>query len=198
MPIYESKRKVYVTPIQGLSLNYGFLTNVDPSVGSALGHTDIGAAIPPATVFGANAPRPAKATRRFADGVKTSYIDVGSITSARAAGWSVGRARVRRGGQSALAIVVYVSVQGIKYAWHMPLRLYNRIQADLPALGISVGTPSDTDLVFGASFPKPPRANKVELGTDGEDSLSTFVDPTVTLPNGWSASGSDHDPLQQL
>lgn len=197
MPIYEPKRKVYVTPIQGLTLNYGFLTNIESSDGAVLGHTIIDTAIPPATVFGANAPKPARATRRFPDGIRSSFIDVGSITSARASGWSVGKARLRRGGQSALAVVVYVSIQGIKYAWSMPKRLYNQIQSDLPALGINVATAADADLVFGASSPKPPRAYQVNTGASGTDILSTYVDPNVTLPAGWSAPGSRQDPLQQ-
>lgn len=198
MGIYENKRRVYVVPIQGLSLNYGFLTNVDANISAQLGHTDIGGALPPATVFGANSPKPARASKRFAAGVQSSYIDVGSVPTARSTGWSVGKARLRKGGTSQFTITVYVRISGIKYAWPMPLTKYNRIQGELAALGIVVATNEDSDLVFGASSPKPPRAYKVVVGEGGEDNLSNYVDPNATLPEGWKAVGSGVDPLQAV
>lgn len=198
MGVYEGKRRVYVVPIQGLTLNYGFLTNVDSNVSAALGHTDIGGAIPPATVFGANAPKPARASRRFTTGVVSSFIDAGSVATARAQGWSVGKAKLRRGGVSPFSTTVYVRTGGIKYAWPMPTRLYNLIQGDLPALGVALATNEDSDLVFGASSPKPPRAYQVVVGTDGQDVRSTYVDPDASLPAGWKAVGSGIDPLQAV
>lgn len=198
MPVYDFKRKVYVTPIKGMAMNYGFLTNVAASVSQALGHTDIGAALPPATVFGANAPKPARATKRFETGLQSSFIDADAVADAKAQGWSVGKAKIRRGGTSAFAIVVYVPIQGIKYAWAMPLRLYNIIGSDLAGLGINVATPTEVDLVFGASSPKPPRAYKVTISGGNQDVISTFVDPTVSLPAGWKAPGEDYDPTQSV
>lgn len=198
MAVYDFKREVYVTPIKGMAMNYAFLTNVDASVSQVLGHTDIGAALPPATVYGANAPKPARASKRFIDGLKSSFIDADALTDARAQGWSIGKAKIRRGGTSSFAIVVYVSIGGIKYAWAMPLRLYNKIESDLPGLGITVAQPNELDLIFGASSPKPPRASKVVLTGNNQDVHSTFVDPTLTLPAGWKAAGEDHDPSQSV
>lgn len=196
MPIYDNKRRVYVTPIQGMTLNYGFVTNIDQAQSAVLGHNEIGSALPPATVFGANAPKPARATKQFVGGSVSSFIDAGAITAARAAGWRVGRARLRSGGDSNFSLTVYVTLQGIKYAWNMPRRLYNRIQGDIGGLGVRVATNDDTDLVFGASYPKPPRAYQISGVGDDTDVLSTFVDPSVDLPEGWKAVGSGVDPLQ--
>ena len=198
MPIYDPKRKVFVQPLTGLNLNYGFLTNVDPSISAVLGHQEVGTTIPPLTVFGANSPKPARATRRFINGIRSSFCDVSAVTSARSQGWSVGSARLRKGGESTFSIIVYINIEGIKYAWPMPLRLYDIIFAEVAGLGINISTVNDNDLVFGASSPKPPRAYKVLIGAEGADNLSTFVDPTVTLPVGWKFVGSKRDPLQSL
>jgi hypothetical protein len=79
----------------------------------------------------------------------------------------------------------------VKYAWNMPKDTAQKI-GSIQALGIRLATGQDNDLVFGAEYPKPPRATRLI----GEDQISTFYDPSTTLPAGWSAVSQGVDPLQ--
>lgn len=185
----DRKRIVYVTPFQGSTIKYGFGTNIDEAQGTALGHTALTANAPTGYVFGANSPKPARASKRYATGTVSSFVDAEKIPAARAADWKIGTAYLRRGGDSGRSKTVYVTIQGIKYAWQIPDDTASRI-GTLENLGIRVATGAETDLVFGATTPKPPRAKKA-IGGEGENQtiLSTFYDPSNALPAGWTASG---------
>lgn len=192
---YDEKRKVYVTPYQGSNLKYGFATNIDAAQSTQLGQTTLTGANPAGFIFGANSPKPARASRRFATGIVSSFIDVGSIVTARAAGWSVGKGKRRGASNSARSKTVYVTIGGIKYAWQLPADTEASI-GGLAALGIQVATNANTDLVFGATTPKPDRAQKTVVSGANTNIISTFFDPSITLPAGWSVIASDKDPLQ--
>lgn len=192
----DPKRIVYVTPFLGSPVRYGWGTNIDQAQSAQLGHTPLGGAAPQGYVFGANLPKPARASRTFATGTVSSFIDVGAVESARVSGWAVGKAKVGRGGTTAKTITVYVTIEGVKYAWRMPTATQNRIGGDFGGLGLRLSQPSDTDLVFGASTPKPPRATKTVGVGDNVDRISTFYDPSTALPVGWSGIASGQEPTQ--
>lgn len=196
--IYESKRMVYVTPVVGSPLRYGFPTNIDLSRGEQLGHTLVQGALPEGYIVGANLPKPARASRRFADGTTSSFIDAGSVVQARNLGWSVTKAKIGTGNSSARSTTVFIRMGLVKYAWRMRNTTFTRIQPDFAGLGIVQATPADKDLVFGARTPRPPRATKVVLTGDEVDTLGTFYDPDNDLPAGWSGSGSLQDPLEAI
>lgn len=191
---YDDRRPVSVVPFNGSTIRYGFLTNIDPGDGTILGHQDANDSSQQGLVFGANAPKPARASRKRATGTSSSFIDWNAIAAARTQGWSVGKASIRRGGTTARGRVVAVTFQGVTYAWNMPLDTYNNIgAADRSALGVRDTDPNDTDLVFGARSPKPPKA----IFDAGEDTYTTFYDPTGgNLPDGWSGVSNSQDPLQ--
>jgi hypothetical protein len=91
--------------------------------------------------------------------------------------------------------VVFITIQGVKYAWSLPNDTAANI-GNLTALGIRQATNADTDLVFGATYPIPPKAYRT-VGTGAAvNVISTFYDPSVTLPAGWQAAASGIDPLQ--
>lgn len=185
----DSKRIVYVTPFRGSSIKYGFATNIDQTQGNQLGHTDVSAGIPTGYVFGANSPKPARASKRYATGTVSSFVDADQVAAARAQNWKIGTGRLRRGGSSGRSKTVYVTLGGINYAWQMPDDTAARI-GSLASLGIREATGAETDLVFGATTPKPPRAKKAIGGTgESQTIISTFYDPSASLPAGWSASG---------
>lgn len=189
--VYEAKREVYVVPFVTSAIRYGFLTNVRAVVSTDCGHTAVDrTALPAGLVFGANAPKPGRASRKRLNGTDSSYYDIGVAAALRQAGYSLSRPRARRGGASTLSSTVFVTIGTIKYAWRIRDDLLTRLGADAAALGISVAGNAEEDLVFGASFPKPPRASKVVTGVGGFDTLSTFIDPTRldNLPEGWSSS----------
>lgn len=191
--VYESRRLAYVTPYTGSTIKYGFRTNVSSAVGVTCGHTPVDLANPPTGLtFGANSPKPGRASKRRTNGVDTTFYDIGQVAALRTAGYSLSPPRARRGGSGANSKTVYVTIGGIKYAWKTPTTSYNKIgAADRTALGIQDATATDDNLVFGASYPKPPRARKEIVGVDTVDTISTFCDPERidSLPEGWSSSG---------
>lgn len=190
--VYQSKRRVYVEPFPGV-IKYGFLTNVAAAVGTSCGHTDVPADPPAGLCFGANAPKPGRATKRRVNGTDGTFYDHSRYAALRADGWSLTLPRRRRGSASANSRAVYVTQGGVKYAWRMPIHTYQKVGADRAALGIEDAGDNDTDLVFGASFPKPSKVSKVEVGADAVDVISTFVDPARlnNLPEGWSSGGTE-------
>lgn len=188
--VYDSREEVWVDPFSGSGIKYGFLTNVESARRTILGHNPVNRANPPtALVFGANRPKPGRASKKFGTENTSSFYDVGQASALRADGWSLSRAKIRRGGSSNLSTAYYVTIEGIKYAWNMPNHTANRVGADLAGLGIQQATGNDRDLVWGASYPKPPRA----IAQVGNDRISTFVDPSRidSLPDGWASSGSE-------
>jgi hypothetical protein len=188
MNVYDAKISVWVTPYTGATMKYGFLTNVLASVRTDCGHNIVGDTTPTALVYGANAPKPGRASKRTATANQGSYYSIGQVSTLRADGYSLTRPTIRRGGAGASSTAVYVTMNGIKYAWRIPTRLLNRISADASGLGIQIATSSDRDLVWG-SKPRPPRAYR----TSGLDILSTYVDPSRidSLPEGWSTSARE-------
>lgn len=186
--VYDPKIAVWVTPFTGAGIKYGFLTNVVASVRTDCGHNVVGATTPTALVYGANAPKPGKASKRTASGNQGSFYSIGQRAALRAEGYSTTRPTIRRGGSGEASTAVYVTMGGIKYAWRMPNRLYTRIFSEASALGIELATSNDRDLVWG-STPRPPKARKVE----GNNILSTYVDPSRvdSLPEGWSTSARE-------
>ncbi len=191
--VYDSRRKVYVTPsTRATGVKYGFLTNVLDSIGTACGHTAYDEANPVAgVVFGANAPKPGRASKqRAGGGTDSTFYDISRAAALRADGYTLSRPYIKRGSSSSLSKSVYVTIGTIKYAWKMPATQYNRIGADRTALGIQDATGSDTDLVWGSNT-KPPKASKQDAG----DTLTTFVDPqrVDNLPTGWSSAGREYD-----
>lgn len=196
MGIYDEKRLVSVTPFGGAALKYGFKTNIDEAQSTQLGQTAITGNLPAGTVVGANSPKPARASKRFASGTVSSFIDVGAIPTARTTGWKIGKAKIRRGGSSARSVAVYVTILGIKYAWNIPRRNWAAYQSELTAMGVKLATNDDADLVWGASTPKPPRVYKVVAQGDSINTISTFADPNSNVADGWKYQSEGQDPLQ--
>ncbi|MEM6836890.1 MAG: hypothetical protein AAF609_08535 [Cyanobacteria bacterium P01_C01_bin.120] len=191
---YDDKRPVSVSPFNGSNVRYGFLTNIDAADSSVLGQQDANDRNQAGLVFGANSPKPARASRKRAAGTTSSFIDWNSIAAARTSGWSIGKASVRRGGRTAKTRIVAVTFQGITYAWNMPNDTYANIgAADLQTLGVRDTDTNDTDLVFGVDSPKPPKATF----DAGDNQYTTFYDPTNgNLPEGWSSASNSQDPQQ--
>jgi len=192
---YDSKRAVYVTPYTGATILYGFKTNCKATTSTACGHTDVDfAAIPAGLVFGANAPKPGRASKKDTAEHESSFYDPSVRAALIADGWSLSRGFSRRPTITELSVTVSVSTNSdgtttgpIKYAWNMPITKYNAIEAELTALGIDLPAAGDRDLVFGASAPNVPRAEKEVAGRK----YSTFVAPAKldSLPAGWSPAG---------
>ncbi len=154
------------------SLKYGFKTtkSVHNSYKSELGQTTYAGSA--GVFFGANSPKPPRATKEFASGTIGSYCSTDKISSLKSNGWTVSRkARIRGVKTAGKTRTVYVDMPGgWKYAWNITAS-----EADLASeLGFVLATGADaTDLIWGVNYPKPPRASK----TDENGTTSTFMKP---------------------
>ncbi|MBD1899264.1 hypothetical protein NDI44_08670 [Trichocoleus sp. DQ-A3] len=210
MPYGE--RRLVGVDIKGMpGVRYAFRTDVSTGTSTALGHQEIiGASggFVPGVVFGANSPKPPTARKFFGTagkGYESSFVDDGSIATARAAGWEI-KAGSIAGFRGAAGFVRSVFVPyrpfgattAINYAWKMPLYQYNKLTTtDKTALGIEDVTNNNyTTVLFGINNPKPNRANKRVSTTDGQViSITTFVaaakEDTVGDNNsGWKLVGA--------
>ena len=159
---------------------YGFRTTIEASRGTTLGHQTLDASTPvTGLLFGANHPKPKRASKTFATGTASSFIAPSAIAAASAAGWDIVKAKSNgRKSNSRFQVAVYVTINGVKYAWGMKKTQLAKLGTNLKALGIKKVTGTEQDLVFGASFPKPPRAKSVTTQGDNSISSETFYDPS--------------------
>lgn len=165
------------------NLKYGFNSGADAGDRGILGQTLVDPAAGLAgLVIGANNIKPAKATKLKATGSESSFCSHTAITALKAAGWTVTRGKLKTRTSSKRSIIYYVTINGINYAWPSAK---TTLTVDIKSLGIKAAKPSDTDLVFGASFPKPGRAS---FRTDDGHTYSTFYDPSATPGAGWNTS----------
>ena len=168
---------------------YGFRTVIEQSKGTVLGHQVLDASTPvQGLIFKANHPKPKRASKTFATGTSSSYITPSAITAAIAAGWDILKAKSNgRKSKSTFQVPVYVTINGVKYAWGMKKTQKAKLGANLAALGIREVTGTEQDLVFGASFPKPPRVQSLTLSGKGATATSvssnTFYDPSNSIPD---------------
>jgi hypothetical protein len=186
---YGARDLVYVPLGTGdTNINYGFNTNMDEADKALLGHVAVNLASPPPRfVLGANRPKPGRATKRSAAASNSSFYAASQTTALRAAGWRVGFPKLRpgKGANGLLSKEYYVTISGIKYAWPLSNDVAARL-GDLGQLGLRLTQNTENDYVFGARFPKPPKAASISVGDNGVSSVSTFYDPSVTLPAGFS------------
>ncbi|PZU92589.1 MAG: hypothetical protein DCE90_18075 [Pseudanabaena sp.] len=161
-------------------IKYGFRTTVKESTSTLLGHQALDVSTPvTGLIFKANSPKPRRASRRTATGLESSFIAPAAVVAAVAAGFDITKARPNgRKSVTQFQIPVYVTVNGVKYAWGMRRAQKAKLGANFGALGIKEANGSEQDLVFGASFPKPPRAESIVTSKAGDVRSSTFYDPT--------------------
>lgn len=186
--VYSNKRLVAVNvgvPVaSGASkatvAAYGFMTNIGESMSSQLGHVKAksGANYIGRLIIGGDAPKPAKVVKKTREYTVTSYVGHDRQQQALDQGWKLakdGRYRIAR--HTKKSKLVYLECRGIRYAWRMRTEQYAKLQRYAANLGLKEAAKGELDLVYGPSFPKPP---KVGINVDGEggiDSLSTFCEP---------------------
>lgn len=162
-------------------IKYAFKSTVSAADSTVLGHEVLDGTSPlSGLIFKANNPKPPRAVKEFATGVRSSFVDSSAIVAASAAGWQITPSK-RNGGRSKetrFAQVVYVTVNNIKYGWSIRKSLYRKIQSNLTSLGVRPALASDDDIVYGASFPKPPKVIIKSVQGDQVLAVETFYDPT--------------------
>ena len=174
------------------TLKYGFKTTKDvhDAYKSALGQTTYAGAT--GVFFGANSPKPFRASKTFESGTIGSFCSYDKLDTLRSDGWTIGKGRrirgIKTGGRTR---TVYTIMPGDwKYAWNITAGEVGLGQT----LGFTQATAADAaELIWGVNYPKPPRASKA--GTDG--SVSTFVEPKestveAAVNGGYSISSVDY------
>lgn len=201
---YGTAEPVYVPLTIGTSsLKYGFPCRLQrDSEYTTLGITAITAAAINDTliqgmIWGANSPKPPRASKIFdtnPPGSESSFCSnaTATLAAARADGWRIRPAKIsRKGTQTPRSVTAYVTINGVKYAWQMPRTQTGVLDVTTLSgtIGVRIADASDDDLVFGASFPKPPRAkrNVSDPEDPADDTFSSFYDPSSTLPAEWVA-----------
>ncbi len=177
--------------------HYAFRTTIKESEGSILGHVAVTTTTAVAgLIFKANYPKPKRASKSFATGTSSSFIAPSAVAGAIAAGWDIVKAKSNgRKSKTRFQTPVYVTVNGVKYAWAMTNRQLTKIKPNLKALGIIEVVGTEQDLVFGASFPKPPRVRSVASVGKGDNATSaistTFYDPSTSkIPSDFAITSS--------
>lgn len=185
--------QVFVTILGGFK--YGFRTNdaINTEHGEKLGQEVYAAQA--GVFFGANSPKPTRATKEFTSGTVGSYCSTAKIGALKADNWNITRKnRIRGVKTSGKTRTVYVDMPGgYKYAWNI-----TAAEAALATdLGFVAATGSDAgSLIWGINSPKPPRATK----KDASGSTSTFIKPLKSVMDaafdkGYSISSVDYDLL---
>lgn len=167
-------------------INYGFSASANSNAHrAALGHTVF--AQQPGVVFGANSPKPNRATKEFSPtNIVTSFYDSSKEAELKAADWVIHGGGRRRGlARTPRSRTVFVDMGTYNYAWN----LTTAEQTNMAILGIEFASGSTPALVWG-STPKPPRATRK---TNTGRILSTFIRPDRTIVEaaqaaGWSVS----------
>jgi hypothetical protein len=178
------------------AIKYGFKTtkSVHNTHKTILGQTTYANAA--GVFFGANAPKPSRASKLLASGTVSSFCSTDKIADLKEALWTITKKGSIRGIKSAgLTRTVYVDMPGgWKYAWNITAAEATSLQEKLQ---FTQATAADGgSLIWGVNYPKPPRASKVtEAGVQ-----SSFIKPQASvieaaIADGYSVSGIDYDLL---
>lgn len=175
------------------SLKYGFQINqaFHNQYKGALGQTAFAGAA--GVFFGANSPKPNRATLEIAGGSRvSSFCSNSKIDTLQKANWVVtgSKSGIRGVKTSGATRTVYVDMPGgYKYAWNLTAAELS----NAGELGIEQATGSTDNMVWG-STPKPPRASKRVNGSI----TSTFIKPQASVieaavGKGWNVRGVNYD-----
>lgn len=164
------------------SLKYGFRSGLESGQRANLGQTAVAATDLQNLVIGANRPKPARASRKRTTGYDGSYCSYDKIALLKQAGWSITPGKgPRLARATTLSTPVYVTINGIKYGWQSPA---SNMPVTINSIGVRNVGPTDTDIIYGCEFPKPPRMKQINEQTG--DSYSSFADPAnIDNAPGW-------------
>lgn len=170
------------------NLKYAFPSGLKSSLRDNFGHVVVTADTPVANLaIGVNFPKPDRATRKTKGiGFEGSFCADNKISALKQSGFRIVKSRAsRRVINNSLVATVYVTINGLKYAWNFP-KDASAAKA-VAALGIEVADKNDKGLIFGASWPRP-GVYKIQItGENSSASFSSFCDPSKedSLEEDW-------------
>lgn len=143
--------------------------------------------------FGANSPKPPRATKVEEDGgTVSSFCSSDKVDDLKSNDWTVTTRARRRGIMTAgRTRTVFVEMPGgYRHAWNLPVGELD-LQNDL---GFEIATGATKNLIWGINDPKPPRASKRSGGV----TKSTFIAPKRSIIEkavglGWTISSTSYD-----
>ncbi|MBP0016242.1 MAG: hypothetical protein J7647_01640 [Cyanobacteria bacterium SBLK] len=158
-------------------------------------------------VWGANSPKPPRATKKHdtnPPGYESTFCGNSAtiLAAARADGWKIRTGKSpRKPSETTRSKTVYVTINGINYAWQFA-KLAQGVTVDVTQIGVKDATSNDL-LVFGATFPKPPKMqrNINDPADPDDDTFSTFGDPSSlasAVENDWNQKNMKGANLTEL
>lgn len=186
---------VFVNMANPAGIKYGFRSGLRTGLRATFGQEVITASTAlTGLIIGANSPKPPRASKQETAGIESSFCANEKINSLKADGWTITKPkRPGRAKTSGLAKTQYITLNGVKYAWNSPDFSEEAVGTDVSVLGVTTATASEAGLIWGASFPKPPRMVK-KVGEAGfSTTVSSFVDPTkidAGVTAGWRSAAS--------
>lgn len=177
-----------VKPFANLAYIYGFKGRVDSADALALGQAPITAQTAVLNlVLEANTFRPHEMRKKTAAGSKGSYVHAAKIASAKQAGYEITKKgfEPKKKKSTTLSKVLYITINSVKYGWRLTDGSSTTI--DFAKLGITEATGTEADIVYGCTFPRPPRVRIVANGKTTE----TFCAPDkleTAAAAGWMKS----------
>lgn len=207
---FDNKEIVACNVIPNSQLKFGFRSpnGVTEAVRTMLGHVpgvNADGSYIAGFILGANFPQPPRMSKR---GVGSYYCGIDRVNEARADGWKQTKpAKYLRGGSRNKTVLVSIDLRlnneagepigpEIKISRYLRTTTRTRItDAVLTQLGVNITTQTNSDLIYGAEYPKPPEARYTAVPIDNAaniDTYGTMVDPKKidTLPSGWVLTNS--------
>jgi hypothetical protein len=190
MPGRYGKRRLVAVELQGVSTYmYGWKTSLDATTSTTFGHTAAESAGTKPVIFGASRPKPVRAALKstgqssFLD--KAKLADAGFNLISKETSFALPRT-------SDKSVTVYVSYEGVMFAWHQPTEVRNKAtDGELTKLGVKpvdntvkAALGVNTIMKNGSFIGKPPRARKVVDASGEIDTVSSYYG-VAALPTGW-------------
>lgn len=207
---FDNREIVACNVIPGSQLKFGFRSpnGVTEAVRTMLGHVpavNADGSYISGFILGANFPQPPRMSKR---NVGNYYCGIDRINEARADGWKQTKpAKYLRGGSRNKTVLVTIDLRlnneagepigpAMRIARYLRNTTRTRItDAVLTQLGVDITTQADSDLVYGAEYPKPPEARYTAVPAAEPNNIDTYgsmIDPKKidTLPSGWVLTDS--------
>jgi hypothetical protein len=186
------------------NLKYVFKSTLKSSLHNDFGCLEVTADFtdPTGVVFEPNSPKPARASKRTADPeIEGAYCAFDKTKTLRGDRYTITQPVNKLSLSTALTNALYINLAGTKYAWKsskLSAEQIGELGGYQALLGIETVSANDRDLVWGATFPKPPKVKKTLA--DGS-TFSSFCDSTKVddaIAAGWSLIDPGLYTLQDL
>lgn len=208
--VYTGQTFLRAVGVKGQTILYGFRTSLAAAKATKLGQvaaaTPTGALLPN-IILGANSPKPPRAFKQRITGeTDSSFVNFGSIATARTDGWTIKPGRITIPRTTRVSFPVYVTIDtgtvaadapegtaapNYRYGWRMQKAQHIRLVDEFADLGITPVTLSNFDGVwFGVNNPKPfrvakPLAEGSTISTYISTSKLDNIVGTEAEPTGW-------------